>query len=76
MNKKMAIKEKIEYLNIIVELTERLDNMYSNVEEDKKNYTLRWQESKEDWYEDLISNCDTKLHAIEDLKENLEELAR
>lgn len=76
MNKKMAIKEKIEYLNIIVELTERLDNMHSNVEEDKKNYTFKWQESKEDWYEDLISACDTKLHAIENLKENLEELAR
>lgn len=76
MNKKMAIKEKIEYLNIIMELTERLDNMYRNVEQDKKEYTFKWQETKEEWYEDLISNCDTKLHAIEDLQKNLEELTR
>ena len=75
MRKDMAIKEKIEYLNIMVELTERLDNMYKCTEEERQDYMLKLQETKEEWYEEMIRSIDTKLNAIEELKEDLEVLA-
>lgn len=76
MKKNMAIKEKIEYLNYLVNLTEQMDRMYENEEEERKEYMLKWEETKEEWYEELIAGIDRKLNAIEQLKEDLEELSK